>query len=226
MKRRDFMKSGLLSLASVNAFGPGVFGGVRTSGAYADGGRITLSNKHLHWEFSMASGTVMSTSLRNKLSGRIFPLTENHQVQLTFSAAKARIEIPWWNVKVGPDHDTSTPDRESGHRDGYHSEQYRDDSSWEKALNLQLRDVDRSSIPPIFNGYAWFRQQFELPKESLGEQLTFCLGGYTQEDWNEYWVYVNGLEIGHWKKSGRWRDPEQLVVSGFARLCAFAVRRG
>ena len=43
-------------------------------------------------------------------------------------------------------------------------------------------------------------------------KLTFCLGGYTQEDWNEYWVYANGMEIGHWKKSGRWREPEQLAL--------------
>jgi hypothetical protein len=222
MKRRDFMKSGLMSLASVSALRPAALGGVQTQGAYAEGGKIALRSKFLDWEFTMAGGAVMSTSLRNKLSGRTFPLTESRPARLTFSAAKARVEIPWWNVKVGPDQDNSFPDQESGYRGGYHSEEYREDAEWGKTLNLLLRDVDRSPIPPIFKGYAWFRQQFELPMESLGEQLTFCLGGYTQEDWNEYWVYVNGMEIGHWKKSGRWREPEQLALRpdspAYARL--------
>jgi hypothetical protein len=211
MKRRDFIKSGLVSLASASALRPAAFGGIHTQGSYIEGGRIGLSNKYLDWEFTMAGGAVMSTNLRNKLSGHLFPLTHDRQVQLTFSAAKARIEIPWWNVKVGPDQDNSSPDQESGYRSGFHLEKYREDGDWGKTLNLLLRDLDRSPIPPVFTGYAWFRQQFELPAEP--EQLTFCLGGYTQEDWNEYWVYVNGMEIGHWKKSGRWREPEQLALS-------------
>lgn len=211
MKRRDFMKSGLMSLASVSALRLVAFGGVQTQGAYVEGGKIALSNKYLDWEFTMAGGAVLSTSLRNKLSGRIFQLNLSRDVQLTFSAAKARIEIPWWNVKVGLDQDNSSPDQESGYRRGYHAEEYREDAGWGKTLNLLLRDVDRSPIPPIFNGNAWFRQQFELPKESSGEQLTFCLGGYTQEDWNEYWVYVNGIERqGH--APGMSGSPHYVVL--------------
>jgi hypothetical protein len=212
MKRRDFMKSGLISLASVSALRPAALGGVQAQGVYIEGGKIALHNKFLDWEFSMAGGAVLSTSLHNKLSGRVFQLTESRQARLTFSAARARIEIPWWSVNVGPDADNSSPEHESGYRSGYHLEEYRENADWGKALNLLLRDLDRSPIPPIFKGYAWFRHQFELPTESSGEQLSFCLGGYTQEDWNEYWVYVNGMEIGHWKKSGRWREPEQLAL--------------
>ena len=74
MKRREFMKSGLLSLASVSALRPAAFGGVQTQGPYAEGGKIALRNKYLDWEFTMRGGAVMSTSLRNKLSGRLFPL--------------------------------------------------------------------------------------------------------------------------------------------------------
>ena len=212
MKRREFMKSGLISLASVSALRPVAGGGVQTHGTYVEGGKIALSNQYLEWRFTMAGGAIISTSLRNKLSGRTFPLTEGHQVQLTFSAAKARIEIPWWNVKIGSDQDNSSPDQESSYRGGYHTEEYHDDADWKKTLNLLLRDMD-SPLTPIFKGYVWFRQQFEIPQESRGEELTFCLGGYTQEDWNEYWVYVNGMEVGHWKKSGRWREPEQLTLS-------------
>jgi hypothetical protein len=222
MKRRDFMKWGLISLASVSEVGSASFSGIQTQGAYSEGQKIVLSNKCLEWELTMAGGAVHSTSLHNKLSDRVFALSDSREILLTFSEAKARVEIPWWNVKVGPDPDNTPPDQERGYLGGYHLEEYREDADWGKAQNLLLRGVDRTDIPPIFKGYAWFRQPFELPREASGEPLTFCLGGYTQEDWNAYWVYVNGSEIGHWTRSGRWREPEQLALHpgfpGYAKL--------
>ena len=222
MNRRDFVKSGLISLASVSSLGPSAFSGVQTQRSYVEGQKIVLSNKYLEWELTMAGGAVHSTSLHNKLSDRVFALSDSREILLTFSEAKGRVEIPWWNVKVGPDPDNTPPNQERGHLGGYHLEEYREDADWGKTQNLLLRGVDRTNIPPIFKGYAWFRQPFELPREASGEALTFCLGGYTQEDWNEYWVYVNGSEIGHWTKSGRWREPEQLTLHpgspGYAKL--------
>lgn len=212
MKRRDFMKSGLISLASLGVSGASAPGSTDRMEEYAEGRKIILSNPYLDWELTMTGGSVRSTRLQNKLSGRTFELNESQEIQLTFSAAKARIEIPWWRAKVGPDADTDPPDRERGYLGGYHREDYAGEADWSNTLNLLLRGVDGSGIPPVFKGYAWFRQQFELPIQASGEQLTFCLGGYTQEDWNQYWVYVNGIEIGHWKKSGRWREPEQLAL--------------
>ena len=216
------MKSGLISLASLGVPGPAVVGAAQSAGAYAEGQRFVLGNKYLDWELTMAGGAVRSTRLRNKLSGRTFAISDSQELQLTFSAAKARVEIPWWKAKVGPDHDADSPDRERGYLGGYHLEEYRDDADWSKTLNLLMRGTDRSDIPPIFNGYAWLRQQFELPGQAAGELLTFCLGGYTQEDWNEYWAYVNDIEIGHWTRSGRWREPEQLALRpgspGYAQL--------
>ena len=212
MKRRDFMKSGLMSLASLGVSGASSPGAADIMQGYDEGRKIILSNQYLEWELTMTGGSVRSTRLQNKLSGRTFELGESQEIQLTFSAAKARIEIPWWRTKVGPDRDTASPDGERGYLGGYHLEDYPGEAHWSNTLNLLLRGVDSSGIPPVFNGYAWFRQQFELPGQASGEPLTFCLGGYTQEDWNQYWAYVNGIEIGYWKKSGRWRQPEQLAL--------------
>jgi hypothetical protein len=221
MRRRDFMKSGLISLASLGA-GPATLDAAGTKGSYAEGEKIVLSNKSLEWQLTMADGAVRSTRLHNHLSGRFFEISNSQELQLTFSAARARIEIPWWRVKLGPDHDTDSPDHERGYLAGYHQEDFKGEADWQSTLNLLLPSLDKIDIPPIFNGYAWFRQQFELPDDSSGEPLTFCLGGYTQEDWNEYWAYVNGIEIGHWKKSGRWREPEQLALlpgsPGYSKL--------
>ena len=212
MKRRDFMKTGLISLASLGA-PPSILQAGNVSGKYTEGDKIVLSNRSLDWQLTMANGAARSTGLQNRLSGRFFQFTDSQELQLTFSAAKARIEIPWWRVKLGPDNDPDSPDHERGILDGFHQEDFNGDADWQSTLNLLLPPIDKIDIPPVFDGYAWFRQQFELPADAAGQQLTFCLGGYTQEDWNEYWVYINGIEIGHWKKSGRWREATQLTLS-------------
>ena len=213
MQRRDFMKSGLMCLASVNALPPASSVDVKTQGAYKEGGKVTLSNPYLELEFTMSNGEVGSTILRNKLTDRLFRLTCKRQAQLTFSGADTRIEIPWWNVTVGREHDDTPYDQEKGFLSGYHLESYRGDADWGKTLNLLLRNLQSGPLPPVFKGYAWFRQSFELPEAASGKLLTLCLGGYSQEDWNEYWIYINGIEVGHWNKSGRWREPEPLVLN-------------
>ena len=147
MKRRDFMKSGLISLASLGVSGASAPGSTDRMEEYAEGRKIILSNPYLDWELTMTGGSVRSTRLQNKLSGRTFELNESQEIQLTFSAAKARIEIPWWRAKVGPDADTDPPDRERGYLGGYHREDYAGEADWSNTLNLLLRGVDGSGIP-------------------------------------------------------------------------------
>jgi hypothetical protein len=161
----------------------------------------------------MTGGTVRSVGLRNKLSGRDYELNDSKEWRITLSQAKSRIEIPWWYVQTGPDDDHSSPDNEAGLSAGYQGVDFQGEERWNTALNLFMRGGDRVSGPPIFNGYAWFRQWFELPKDADGEPIVFCLGGCTQEDWNQYWVYLNGKMVGKWQKSGRWRDPEELSLA-------------
>lgn len=211
MKRREFMKTGLISLASLSAV-PSTLTATQTHGSYSEGHPIILRNKYLQWELTMKEGAVCSTRLQNSLSGRWFAINKSREIQLTFSAATARIELPWWRVKLGQDHDRNPPERELGFLNGYHRDEFKGDADWQSTLNLLLPGIDKIEIPPVFNGYAWFRQQFELPATAREQPVAFCLGGYTQEDWNQYWVYLNGVEIGHWEKSGRWREPEELTL--------------
>ncbi len=115
MRRRDFMKSGLLSVASVSAFGGAAPGQAPTQGSYVEGQRCTLTNKFLDWELVMTGGTIQSADLRNKLSGRYYNLRDSREVLVTFSRAKSRIELPWWYVAMGPDNDKSQPEQERGY---------------------------------------------------------------------------------------------------------------
>ena len=212
MKRRELIRSVLLSLALVSTISTSALGQPAAGGGYVEGQRITLGNQYLDWDLLMTEGTIRSTGVRNKLSGRYFELKDSREILLTFSGAKARVEIPWWNVELGADHDSTPPDRESGYRRGYHLETFQGDEEWDKMSNLLLRGGRRVVTPAVFKGYAWFRQWFELPQEAEGEPIVLCLGGYNQEDWNQYWTYVNGTLMGHWTGSGRWRTPKQLRV--------------
>lgn len=216
MKRRDFIKSGLVSIASKSVVGPSAFGLTVPKGetrSYVEGKRVTLRNGFLDWELLMAGGGVKSIGLRNKLSGHHFELGNSKEFSLTFSSAKARIEIPWWFDWVGPDHDKSSPNHEQGYLRGFQSEDFRGEAKWNRTLNLLFRiGMGVDSPPPVFDGYAWFRQWFNLPKDGESERIVFCLGGYDNQDWNEYWLYLNGTQIAHWKKSGRWRTPEIISL--------------
>ncbi len=134
---------------------------------------------------------------------------------LTFSASRHRVEIPWWRFVFGPDDRPVPPEPEQGLRLGYHRCEF-SDQDWGATENLLLRNLQgvrrlRGGI--TYDGYGWFRRWFELPQDARGEVLFCVLGGYDHLDWNEYWIYVNGLEIGHRESSGRWRSPGQFAVA-------------
>ena len=207
MRRREFITSGLVSVASVSAFGAAALGESQAQGLYVEGQKFTLGNKYLDWELVMTGGTIQSVGLRNKLSGRYYELRDSREFLLTLSRAKARVEIPWWYIAMGSDDDKASPDQERGYLSGYHLEDFRREKEWGTTSKLLPRGG-----PPIFNGYAWFRQGFELPRDAEGEPIVFCLGGYMQEDWNKYWVFLNGKLVGTWTKAGRWRTPEELTL--------------
>ncbi|HMD86590.1 MAG TPA: hypothetical protein VKO18_18035 [Terriglobia bacterium] len=213
MKRRDFIKSGLGALASTPALGSGTLDQPLAEQEYEEGRKLTLGNPYLDWNLVMTAGTIRSVSLRNKLTDRDYDLSDSKEFQITLSQAKSRIEIPWWYAQRGADNDRSSPDNEAGFAAGHHLVDFRGEERWGTTLNLLMRGGDRVDCPPIFNGYAWFRQWFELPKDAEGAPIVFCLGGCTQEDWNQYWVFLNGQLVGKWQKSGRWRDPQELSLN-------------
>jgi hypothetical protein len=117
MKRREFIKSGLASLAATGAIDSSVIGQAiapGTKGTYVEGQQLTLSNPYLDWDLVMSGGTVASRGFHNKLSGRAFQFEQCQELSITFSQAAARVEIPWWFVDFGPDNDKSLPDQEAG----------------------------------------------------------------------------------------------------------------
>jgi hypothetical protein len=227
MKRRDFIKSGLASLASTSALGSAASAERGAEEKYEEGRKLTLGNKYLDWNLLMTGGTIRSVCLRNKLSSRDYALVDSKEFQIALSASRSRIEIPWWYVNVGPNNDDASPENERGLAAGYQLTDFRGEEQWGTTLNFLLRAGERVEAPPVFNGYGWFRQWFKLPTDAEGSPLVLCLGGYTQEDWNQYWVFLNGKPVGNWKHSGRWRTPEELALApGSPEYSAFRFGRG
>ncbi|MCL4401481.1 MAG: hypothetical protein M1436_02280, partial [Acidobacteria bacterium] len=174
MDRREFLKDVAWGAAAIPA-------------AAAEGPRKwTLENRYLSWEIEAGPGGIRSTGFHNKISGRRTALDPKPEFALVFSAAKHRIEIPWWEFSPGDD-------EASGH--------------WTKVQNLAGSGGGR-----VYDGYGRFRAEVRLPEEASGEEIVLVLGGYDQQDWNERWVYVNGVEIGHDRSQGRWRSPGQYTI--------------
>jgi hypothetical protein len=149
---------------------------------------IRLANDQLAWHLEVHHGRLHSTRLENRLSGTSFELTSEGEFALVVSAARQRIEIPWWQARVGAE-----------------------DTAWCATDNLCLRGL--GGMPKVrYEGSALFRHEFELDAQVRGEPIVFVLGGYDYHDWQEYRVEVNGREIGHQVRSGRWRTPGQYAV--------------
>ena len=213
MERRDFLKGTAAALAvTLNR--------ENATGAQQPPEKWMLENDQVAWEFSLDDHKLSSIGFTNKLSGKRYPLRNVADLRLTFSAAKARIEIPWWRCAFGPDNDSTSPEREAGYSKGYHTPAY-DDSPWDSCVNPCLPAVTEGGNLPhnqgrpaiVYNGYGWFRTTFQLPASAQGEEVVLNLGGYDQTDWNECWAYTNGIEVGRRSSSGRWRNPAQFRIA-------------
>lgn len=185
MNRREFLKESAVGVASAGFSKP------RT----ARSAEFILENESLAWRLAPSASGVVATSFENRLSGRQNRLRTDEEFALTF-ARGPRIEIPWWNFRLS----------DSG---GEHFEQIASSAgAWKPVNNLAGGQKGR-----VYAGYGWYRHEFALPESAGDQNLTFVLGGYDEQDWNEHRVYLNGTQIGHRSVSGRWRVPGRYTVT-------------
>jgi hypothetical protein len=178
-------------------------------------GNLTLSSPELKWHLEWRGRKLSSSHFENRLSGKTLSLSQVQEVELMFSASKHRVEIPWWKFTLGPDQEPVDPAQEQGVKLGYHLPEF-SDRAWGATENLLLRNlrgVETRSDAIAYDGYGWFRRWFDLPMDARGEETVFILGGYDYHDWKEYWIFLNGIEIGHRESVGRWRTPGQFAVA-------------
>jgi len=196
MDRRQFMKTGsALAIASAAVKHPAVASVT---------GQIVLQNAALRWQLQRTEKGIRSTRFDNRLSGRQYALDVEDEFSLLFKSGE-RIEISGWESCITDD-DHVAPEAERGMTQLYHLGKSGKDS-WSAVRNLA---GGRMGVQ--FGGYGWFRHEFQLPESAKGQDIVFVLGGYDQQEWNEYWVHVNGNQIGHRTAQGRWRTPGQYTM--------------
>ncbi|MFN8006666.1 MAG: hypothetical protein U0V70_06545 [Terriglobia bacterium] len=210
MNRRMFLRTGLASAAwpsGRRAF----LAQEKTSNVLTvpQKGELRLANEALVWRLSWDQRRLKGDGFVNKLTGKEFQFSNGEEIGLTISASRLRLEIPGWKFLLGPDLQPAPPEMEQGLKRGYQLPN-QSDEEWGSTENLNLRRLRgvKPTPPPVeYEGYGWFRHWFELPISARGNDIVFVLGGYDCQDWNEYWIYLNGVEIGHSTGDGRWRTP-------------------
>ena len=197
MDRRGFLKASALAAAS---------SALKPSNAMAQSlsRDFTLKNGQLAWYLQSNAEGVRSIAFENRITGRRFELKADNEFRLIFSAGK-RIEIPWWEFRL-TDETAIEPERESGLLKGFHQYDKTKDG-WIAVDNLAGGQHGRA-----YGGYGWFRCNVELPVSAQGQEIVLVLGGYDEQDWNDYWVYLNGRQIGTRTSSGRWREPGRFAL--------------
>ena len=206
MERREFLRD---TVSTIAAF----------SGSAAPRGQtLAIANDSIQWEFNLADRKLSSFAFTNKLSSKRYPIRPVSELRLSFSAARDRMEIPFWRCTFGPDGDSTAPEQEQGLRNGFHLPRF-DDSRWPTCPHPALPRLTAEGDPPrgrpplVYSGYGWFRTKFELPAAAQGQEVFITLGGYDQTDWLEHWVFVNGVAAGRQSARGRWRSPKQYRMA-------------
>ncbi|MCC7353005.1 MAG: hypothetical protein IT330_04545 [Anaerolineae bacterium] len=178
---------------------------------HQDGDTIRIGNAQVERVLSLADSSVRTVALVNKRTGRRWTLDTRTEARLAFATTAERVEIPYWHYRPGT-REAVLPAEDAGYRAGYHRPDH-DDHAWRFVdCFTAVGETPRGDTDPVWPGYGWFRSPFRLPAGVADQPLTFVLGGYDNEDWQFYRVFVNGEEIGTREVQGLWREPAPFVL--------------
>ena len=120
MDRREFLRAGFLSAATAASISAEPYDKRLGRKSVSGTKKLTISNDFLAWQLEWSKEGLRTCSFENKFSGRLFQFSAVEELGLTFSAARHRIEIPWWDFTYGPDNTPVSPESEKGYLLGYH----------------------------------------------------------------------------------------------------------
>jgi hypothetical protein len=148
-------------------------------------------------------------SLTNRITGTTFAF-DSRECSLRFDSGLWRHDVPEWRFCPGSG-DAVPPADDVGYRNGFHLPGA-DTAGWMTAHQLNWFPIGPPGYSAVvYPGYGWYRAEFDLPADVEGRPIEFGLGGGDNQDWIDYWVYVNGALIGHTGQqgSGCWQrsDP-------------------
>jgi hypothetical protein len=155
-----------------------------------------LSNDHFEAVIATTGDTIGITHLAARGEPKRESLAVKEQpITLRLATDAPRVDFPDWQFHAGSGN-------EIPHED-----------DWGIALELHKKPTNNGAGPRCqrlidtllgnawytdiyYPGYCWYRRMVELPKEWEGKPIVFTLGGGDLWDWRDYWVYLNGEQIG------------------------------
>jgi len=167
-----------------------------------------IGNSTYERTLKIQQNQLITTSIRNKLTGKIWNINNNTESSITIDVSKKRIEIPYWYYHSGENEATNdNPDLEEGFKQGFHLSKF-NHNKWEQFENLYAPTQKH----PIYEGYGWFRFPFNISSSDLNESISFYVGGYDHEDWKFYRVFINGILIGTRERKTQWENPRPFTI--------------
>jgi hypothetical protein len=204
MKRRKFLRAGLLTTAAVGVLGktalandPGQAGETGGCRVVPAGTEVGLNSPSFVFNLDTSAG-LRAHTWQNKLSGRTIPLAGDSELDVDLDAARERIGIAGWKRTVS--HRASPDgDRDPGMEEGYAHPEY-DDSKWRDIINLTLGEESPTD-------FTWGRTHVTIPASAHDMPLSLTLGGFGLYDHRFMRVFLNGYEVGRRRTVGRWHQP-------------------
>jgi hypothetical protein len=179
--------------------------------ARQEGNLIHIGNKYVERVLSLEDDVLRSMAMINKITDRRWNLKGSTEARLTFATEAPRIEIARWRYRPATP-DGVSADEDEGYRGGYHLPDF-DDGPWRYVdCFTGVGESPRGDTDSVWPGYGWFRTSIVLPEPPEGRPLVLVFGGYDNEDWRYYRVFINGVEAGIRECEGRWRDPSPFRV--------------
>ncbi len=204
MKRREFIKTGLLSTVAAGVLGQSARADDAPQVDASEGCHVVQAGTVVELEapafnFKLKTSTgLAAVSWQNKLSGRTIPFATDSELDIDLDAAEDRIWILGWKGTVS-DAGTTDCNQDPGYKGGFATPEF-DDSKWRGMINLTL-GVESSST---FN---WGRAPVVIPTSAQGKPLALTLGGFGLFDHRFMRVFLNGHVVGERRTKGRWHEP-------------------
>lgn len=222
MKRREFIRTGLLTTAAVSAFGKDALanetmqaGAVDGFHAKQTGTEVELQGPAFAFKLDLARG-LTAVFWRNHLTGKTIPLGGNSELNIDLDRAEQRIQIPGWRGSTSHAQ-VADADQDPGLKEGFARPGF-DDSKWQKIINLTMGEESSRS-------FTWGRTRVTIPASAEGKLLSLTLGGFGLFDHRFMRVFLNGSEVGARRATGRWHEPLTIDLGAPSKAQRF-VRYG
>jgi len=204
MKRRDFLRTGLIATASIDMLRktgrPNTPSQeIDTQGCYTvqSGPHVKLCASTFSFTIDTSAG-ISAQSWECRVTHKTVQLGGGAELEADIDTAEGRIWILGWKGTVSQSK-SADPDRDPGYLAGYAGTEY-DDSKWPGMINPTLGVESAES-------FTWARTRVIVPASAKDQPLSLTLGGFGLFDHRFMRVFLNGREVGQRRVAGRWHEP-------------------